>query len=83
MNRQNSSRHVNRQQGRSRRQFLGDALTAAAAAPLLAGFAAEGLAQESKPATLPRKIKLGLVGCGGRGSWIAGLFVSVPPNTSC
>ena len=74
MTRQDSPEHANQQQGRSRRQFLGDALTAATAAPLLAGFAAEGLAQEAKPATPPRKIKLGLVGCGGRGSWIAGLF---------
>jgi len=44
---------------------------------LAAGASALGLlplkAQEPAPARA-RKIKLGLVGCGGRGSWIAGLF---------
>jgi myo-inositol 2-dehydrogenase/D-chiro-inositol 1-dehydrogenase len=52
----------------SRRAFV----AAAASAPLLAAlpaFAAESAAPEIK-----RKIKLGLIGCGGRGSWIAGLF---------
>jgi predicted dehydrogenase len=56
---------------------LGGALGATAAAPLLAqaaGRAAEGTAQETAPAVGKRKIKLGLVGCGGRGSWIAALF---------
>ena len=47
-----------------------------AAAPLFAG--AVGVAAEGRPAAAcadgKRKIKLGLVGCGGRGSWIAGLF---------
>lgn len=28
----------------------------------------------SPPAMIQRKLKVGLVGCGGRGSWIAGLF---------
>jgi predicted dehydrogenase len=55
----------------SRRQFLAGALSAAAAAPLLG--ATVGLAA-AEPVTPPRKIKLGLVGCGGRGSWIANLF---------
>ncbi len=66
-----------RQQGCSRRQFLGGALSATATAPLLvgaAGLAAEGMARETVPAAGQRKIKLGLVGCGGRGSWIAPLF---------
>lgn len=44
---------------------------------LAAGASALGLhalkAQEPAPVRA-RKIKLGLVGCGGRGSWIAGLF---------
>jgi predicted dehydrogenase len=44
---------------------------------LAAGASALGLqsleADETTPART-RKIKLGLVGCGGRGSWIAGLF---------
>jgi myo-inositol 2-dehydrogenase / D-chiro-inositol 1-dehydrogenase len=51
----------------SRRQFLGGALAAAASGPLL------GVSM-SLAAIPPRKIKLGLVGCGGRGSWIAELF---------
>jgi predicted dehydrogenase len=57
----------------SRRAFV----AAAASAPLLAAlpaFAAEPGATEAKPAEIKRKIKLGLIGCGGRGSWIAGLF---------
>lgn len=56
----------------SRRQFLGGALGAMATAPLL-GAASLAVAQEATPAT-QRKIKLGLVGCGGRGSWIANFF---------
>ncbi|MBM3892626.1 MAG: Gfo/Idh/MocA family oxidoreductase, partial [Verrucomicrobia bacterium] len=58
----------------SRRRFVGGAM-AAAGAPLLG--ATGGLAQE-KPAepkpTFARKIKLGVVGGGGRGKWITGLF---------
>lgn len=57
----------------SRRQFLGSALSAMAAAPLL-GTASLTVAQEAKPAT-QRKLKIGLVGCGGRGSWIGKLFL--------
>ena len=55
----------------SRRQFLGGTLAAAAAAPLVG--AATSLAAE-EAATSGRKIKLGLVGCGGRGNWIGHLF---------
>jgi predicted dehydrogenase len=59
----------------TRRSFLGQtAAIGAAAAPLfeaMAGLAAENPAAPAQP---QRKIKLGLVGCGGRGSWIAGLF---------
>jgi predicted dehydrogenase len=57
----------------SRRAFV----TAAAGAPLLAALpalAAEAPAPEAKPPEIKRKIKLGLIGCGGRGSWIGGLF---------
>jgi predicted dehydrogenase len=32
-------------------------------------------ADAPKPAATQRKIKLGLVGCGGRGQWLAGLFM--------
>jgi predicted dehydrogenase len=57
-----------------RRSFLRTASAAAASGPLLgaaATFAAENSASKAEP---KRKIKLGLVGCGGRGSWLAGLF---------
>ncbi len=67
----------------SRRQFLGAASTAAAAASLLSlparavdAPAATGAAPA--PATakpvITRKIKLGVIGNGGRGGWIAKLF---------
>ena len=59
----------------SRRQFVGGALGAVAGASLLAGIARAEAAPEAARATTPiRKIKLGVVGNGGRGSWIAGLF---------
>jgi len=47
----------------SRRKFIRHAATAALLAPSLS------LAGDS-----PRRIKLGLVGCGGRGKWIGNLF---------
>jgi predicted dehydrogenase len=59
----------------SRRRFLGRTLAAASAAPLLAvsrGRAAE--APAGTPAQFDRKLKLGVIGCGGRGCWIANLF---------
>jgi myo-inositol 2-dehydrogenase / D-chiro-inositol 1-dehydrogenase len=52
----------------SRRQFLGSVTAASALVPWI------GVAQESKPAEFARKIKLGIVGNGGRGKWIADLF---------
>jgi myo-inositol 2-dehydrogenase / D-chiro-inositol 1-dehydrogenase len=61
----------------SRRTFIGGALTAAASASSLgglSGLAAESPAGAEKPAEITRKIKLGLVGCGGRGSWITTFF---------
>jgi predicted dehydrogenase len=57
-----------------RRSFLRTASAVAASGPLLgatATFAAENPSSKADP---ERKIKLGLVGCGGRGSWLAGLF---------
>jgi myo-inositol 2-dehydrogenase / D-chiro-inositol 1-dehydrogenase len=52
--------------GVTRRRFL----TATAASTLaLALNPASGLADEQKP-----KVNIGLIGCGGRGNWIAGLF---------
>ena len=50
---------------------------AAAAGPLL-GAAATLTAADPAKADGKRKIKLGVVGCGGRGSWIAGLFKQNP-----
>jgi predicted dehydrogenase len=52
----------------SRRTFLCSSL---AAAPLLA---AGGALAQAAPADPDRRIKIGNVGCGGRGGWIAGLF---------
>ena len=52
----------------SRRQFV-----AATGAAGIATVAAPAWAQEQPPSTGP-KIKLGLIGCGGRGKWIADLF---------
>jgi len=52
----------------SRRQFLGG-VTAASVLGTLGSPA-----QDAKAPASTRKIKLGLVGGGGRGSWIAGLF---------
>lgn len=61
----------------NRRRFLGGALTVAASASSLAalpGLAAESSPPESKPVEFKRKIKLGIIGNGGRGAWIANLF---------
>ncbi len=57
----------------SRREFIAGTVAAAAAGPLLTSAAA---AQDQKPApaAITRKVKLGVVGLGGRGHWIAGLF---------
>lgn len=71
MNKHSTSEPIDRQDRPSRRRFLGGALTAAAGAPLLGplvGMAAEKTAPQ-------RKLKVGLIGCGGRGSWIAKLFL--------
>jgi myo-inositol 2-dehydrogenase / D-chiro-inositol 1-dehydrogenase len=62
----------------SRRRFLGGTLAAGAAVSSfgpLGGRAAEpAAATPIKAPEFNRKIKLGVVGCGGRGSWIAKLF---------
>lgn len=54
--------------GLSRRQFVGGAAGALALAAAGRALAAE------QPAAPERKIKLGVVGNGGRGAWIANLF---------
>jgi predicted dehydrogenase len=56
-----------------RRQFLGGAAATAASATLL-GTGLALAADSPAPPPVKRKIKVGLIGCGGRGSWIAGLF---------
>ena len=61
----------------SRRQFLGGALAAGTSATLLdASFvrAADTPAGEPNRSQFSRKIQLGLIGCGGRGPWLAELF---------
>ena len=61
----------------NRRQFIGGALTAAAsgsALTALSNLVAQDSHPDSKPAGFQRKIKLGVVGNGGRGAWIAKLF---------
>ena len=59
----------------SRRRFLGSALASTAVAGLV--HSASSHAQEAvptAPASFERKIKLGLIGCGGRGAWLGALF---------
>ena len=74
MNEQQGSGPVEHGFDRSRRSFLGGALGAAASGPLLAAVTALATSDPAAGAEPNRKIKLGLVGCGGRGSWLAGLF---------
>jgi len=54
----------------SRRGFLAGTAVSAAALAVHRGSPAPA----AGPAAAARKIKLGLVGCGGRGAWIANLF---------
>ncbi|MCR4414935.1 MAG: Gfo/Idh/MocA family oxidoreductase [Thermoguttaceae bacterium] len=59
----------------SRRQFVGGALLAGAGATWFKAApaaAAESAAQQ--PKGFSRRIKLGLIGCGGRARWLGGLF---------
>ena len=61
----------------SRRQFLAGATAAGASATLLdasTGIAAPTAVEQPKSKACARKIKLGLIGCGGRGSWLGDLF---------
>lgn len=73
MNRLNWPGHSNSSY-QSRRQFLGTTLGVAVSSSLAATVQGIALAQEAGPATPQRKIRLGLVGCGGRGAWIAQFF---------
>lgn len=61
----------------TRRHFIGHTLAAGAAAGafgLLPGRAGEAAAPVQEPREFSRKIRLGVIGNGGRGSWIANLF---------
>ena len=63
-----------REQTISRRGLLGSAAAMATSASMLGGM--NVLAADSpKPATVGRKLKVGLVGCGGRGHWLMPLFM--------
>ena len=60
----------------SRREFVADAVAVAAAlsAPTLAAATPNQL-QAAEGAAAAKKIKLGVVGCGSRGTWISNLFL--------
>lgn len=57
--------------GISRRGFLGGTLGAALPLAAIAAPAAETNAPPAKAPVHDRKVRIGLVGCGGRGKWIA------------
>ncbi len=57
--------------GISRRGFLGGTLGAALPLAAIAAPAAETNAPPAKPPVHDRTVRIGLVGCGGRGMWIA------------
>jgi hypothetical protein len=65
--------HMQRTRFVSRRQFIAGTVAVTAAGPFLA-TSVEAQDQRSAPAAIARKVKLGVVGLGGRGHWIAGLF---------
>ncbi len=59
----------------SRRRFLGTTLATTAVGGLLQSLQSQ--TPETKttaPPVFDRKIKIGLIGCGGRGAWLGGLF---------
>ena len=72
---------MNNPQSFSRRQFIGGTLAATGTGALLGALSirAEDQAGEvakPNPQELKRKLKLGVVGLGGRGHWLAGFFRS-------
>ena len=60
----------------SRRHFLGGAMAAGASASLvdMVGVAAAEAPVGAAAKPLSRQVKLGLIGCGGRGRWLGDLF---------
>ena len=57
----------------SRRQFLSSTLAATATGSAISTLSSR--ADEPKPAAPGRKIKIGLIGCGGRGHWLMPYFM--------
>ena len=60
----------------SRRRFLGSTLAAGVSSAVLGtdSYAVSDEAAGKSQVKRKRRIKLGIIGCGGRGSWLAGLF---------
>ncbi len=58
----------------SRRRFLAAGAALAGAAAFAGAEPSATRPADTRPAEHGRRIRLGIVGCGGRGSWIAGLF---------
>ena len=58
----------------TRRHFLGTTLAAGSLLGALRGTAAEPAPAPAAPAAPARRVKLGVIGCGSRGNWIAGMF---------
>jgi len=67
------SRHDSISGPTTRRTFFAESAVLAAAVPL-AGVATNPAAQPAAATKPERKIKLGLIGCGGRGSWLGEFF---------
>jgi len=66
----------------TRRTFIEQTAKAAGVVPLLAAASTahsqEGASKAKPSATVARKLRIGVVGLGNRGSWIAGLFKQHP-----
>jgi len=61
--------------GPTRREAMARAVAGVSITMFAAGaIGAEPKAAEPKPKEFTRKLKIGLIGCGGRGNWIAKLF---------
>jgi predicted dehydrogenase len=62
----------------TRREFVGQSAAAAAVIPLLAGVSAASGEEAGAKVPADKKLRIGIVGLGGRGSWIANLFKQHP-----
>lgn len=77
MNKKNRSNRKSRPSTYSRRNFITTMMGATVSVPFLKslpGLSLKAPKKESKSRQIEQKIKLGVVGCGGRGRWIAELF---------